>query len=158
MDDTNWKHHNNNVGRGKGISTFYSAEFEVEKSITQEYYQITKIISNSLDIVNVYRSSGTDDTSFLKDLTRLLNSEKHTLIFGDFNICYRSDENHGVFQTLRNLGYKQLVKYATHIEGRLLDQIFCFCPDVEITYEVKQQAQYYLDHDLISIVETKQSE
>ena len=147
------KQHNNNVGRGNGITTFYSEEFEVEKAITQEFYQITKIISNSVDIVNVYRSSGADDISFMKDLTGLLNSEKHTLILGDFNICYQSNEQHGVFQTLKTLGYKQLVKSATHIEGRLLDQVFCFCPEVEIMYEVKQQTQYYLDHDLISMME-----
>ena len=57
-----------------------------------------------------------------------------------------------MFQQLRSLGFKQLVQRATHKDGRLIDLVFSVCPGKEINYTVEQQAQYYLDHDLISIV------
>ena len=71
---------------------------------------------------------------------------------GDFNICYHAERINPVFQKLRSLGFAQLVHRATHTDGRLIDLVFSLCPGKEINYEIEQQAQYYLDHDLISIV------
>ena len=144
--------HNNVVGRGKGISTLYQSNFEVEKIIRTPSYQITKLTSDSRDIINLYRSSGANTASFLSHLNQLINLNKHTLVLGDFNICYNEERINPVFQKLRSLGFKQLVQHATHIDGRLIDLVFSLCPGKEISYLVEQQAQYYLDHDLISIV------
>ena len=54
-------------GRGKGIVTYFSQEFQVENDISNPLYQITKITSEKLDVLNVYRSSNAGDT-FIKDL------------------------------------------------------------------------------------------
>ena len=156
LEEKGWKQHNNSVGRGKGISTFYKPEFVLEKDVTLPSYQMTKIRSDSIDIINVYRSSGAENYNFIEDLCGLCNPEKHTLILGDFNICYNSQIDNQVYQTLRNMGFRQLVKHPTHIDGRLIDPVFSFSPGIEVIYEVKQQAQYYTDHDMIEVVEGKE--
>ena len=151
----NWKQHTNSVGRGKGIATFYRNSFVWDIDVTEERYQMTKITSSSLDIINVYRSAGANDTEFLEDLCGLASSGNQTLIVGDFNICFLSDTSSPVFKELRNIGFKQIVKNPTHMEGRLIDLVFFRSQDTGIAYEVKQQAQYYTDHDLIEIVKGK---
>ena len=150
-----WKQHSNSAGRGKGIVTFFKSGFEVERDVTQSRYQMTKITSSSMDIINVYRSSGADTQTFLQDLCGLIDSGNHTLILGDFNICYNSQSSDLLFHTLRCLGFKQLVKSPTHKDGRLIDHVFLFSPDSNVSYEVLQQAQYYTDHDLIKVIQGK---
>ena len=147
-----WTQHNNSVGKGKGITTFYKKDFVLEKDVTKPNYQMTKIMSDSMDIINIYRSTGAEKSDFLEDLCQLFNQEKHTLILGDFNICYSTENSNQVFQTLRNMGFSQLVRAPTHIEGRKIDQVFCYCPGDDVVYEVSQIAQYYTDHDLIKVV------
>ena len=113
---------------------------------------MTKLNSDSIDIINVYRSTGGDTKSFLEDLFSLLEPKKCTLILGDINICYNSETSNEVFKMMKSLGFKQLIKYPTHMEGRLIDHSFYYCPDGSIDYRAIQQAQYYTDHDLIKIV------
>ena len=152
LEDQGFKQHNNSVGRGRGITTFYKSHFEVEEDVTKPDYQMTKLRSDFIDIINVYRSTGGDNKDFIEDLCSLLNSKKQTLILGDMNICYNSENTNKVFVMLQNLGFKQLVKYPSHLEGRLIDHVFYYCPDGGVSYKVLQQAQYYTDHDLIKVV------
>ena len=146
-----FKQHNNSIGRGKGIITIYKEDFKFNNDVTKPNYQMTKIISVNMDIINVYRSSSAENLAFINDLCELLDSKKHTLILGDFNICFLKENNNKVFTTLRRLGFKQLVERPSHILGGLIDLVFCYCPEVDVPYDVKQTAQYYLDHDLIII-------
>ena len=151
LETNGWHQHNNSVGRGKGITTFYKQNFVWEADVTKLDYQITKIKSEAMDVINLYRSAGAENTSFLEDLCALVSSVKPTVIVGDFNMCYRSEKYNNVFEVIRNLGFKQLVQYPTHTEGRLIDLVFVFSPDQNTSYEVLQQAQYYTDHDLIQV-------
>ena len=146
-----WSQHNNSVGRGKGITTFYKDKYVWEKDVTKPNYQITKIKSDTRDIINVYKSAGAEDNNFLENLCALVSSGKPTTILGDFNICYISERSNRVFQALSNMGFKQIVEFPTHIEGRLIDLVFIYSPDPNISYEVQQKAQYYTDHDLITV-------
>ena len=150
--DQGYQQHNNSVGRGRGITTFFKPHFVVEKDVSKVHYQMTKLKSDSIDVINVYRSTGVDNKAFLEDLSQLIKCEKQTLILGDLNICYNSENSNDVFTTLRNMGFKQLVKYPTHTEGRLIDHAFYYCLDGGVCYEALQQAQFYTDHDLIKIV------
>ena len=151
--DDHWTQHNNSVGKGKGITTFYKKDFELERDVSMPNYQMTKLKSCSLDIINVYRSTGAPNNNFLKDLWELFNSENRTLIVGDFNICYISENTHEIYQALMKKGFTQLVNHPTHEGGRLIDCVFCFCPGDKFPYDVHQQAQYYTDHDLIKVDE-----
>ena len=43
LEDKGFEQHNNSVGRGKGISTFYKSDYTVEKDVTKPNYQMTKL-------------------------------------------------------------------------------------------------------------------
>ena len=152
LETEGWERHNNSVGKGKGIVTLIKKDFVWERDVTDSMYQITKIQSDEMDIINLYRSAGTDNAKFLENILGLISSEKQTFIMGDFNICYVSENSNQVFQVLRGMGFHQLVKHPTHIEGRMIDLVFFFSPDSSISYTVRQQAQYFTDHDLLHVV------
>ena len=139
------------MGRGKGISTFYQRTFSWDQDINNPAYQITKLRSESLDVINIYRSAGAQTESLIHDVSSLISSGKHTLIVGDFNLCYISDYSHQLFEALRVKGFQQIVKNPTHIEGRLIDLVFTNNLDPDINYQVEQQAQFFTDHDLIEV-------
>ena len=90
LEKEGWYQHDNSVGKGKGITTFYKKEFDWERDVTNPNYQITKIKSESQDIINVYKSSGATTELFVKDLCEIVSTGKVTIILGDFNTCYNS--------------------------------------------------------------------
>ena len=112
---------------------------------------MTKLRSKSQVLINIYRSQGANNESFIWDVLELIDLNEHTIIVGDFNVCFQKNPTHIIFQTLRDLGFLQLVKNPTHINGGLIDLVFVLCSNLHITYEVIQQAQYYTDHDILSI-------
>ena len=112
---------------------------------------MTRITSESCNIINVYRSRGANTLTFKEDLQKLIDMKHHTLVIGDFNICYRKNPNHEIFKMLIDLGFRQLVHKPTHIDGGTIDLVFSLCPDQEIKYHVRQRAHFFLDHDIISV-------
>ena len=112
------KIHNNSVGKGKGITTIFKQNYSVQKDIKEESYQITKITSQSQDIVNIYRSSvGSYDVSLIENLISLINPNKDTIVLGDFNMCFITEKDRIVLTTLHSMGFKQLVTMPSHIQA-----------------------------------------
>ena len=142
----------NNAGRGKGIATYYRKNFTLSSTVKQNLYQMTKVSSEYFDVVNVYRSDGASSNALIRDLSRIIDQSKSTLIVGDFNICYLSQRGHPVIKFLEEKGFCQLVKSPTHVDGRLIDHVYQFTPN-QATRKMKvdQQSPYYTDHDIIWI-------
>ena len=69
----------NNRGKGKGIATFYPANFELQMHISEDGFQITSISSSKLNIINIYRSEKSDNNSFIKHLDQLFSSTKTSI-------------------------------------------------------------------------------
>ena len=88
-------------------------------------------------------------------MTSLFCFTKKTLVVGDLNICFKSEQNNLILRALANLGLKQKVKRATHREGRQIDYVYIFLPiNVQENYvEVVQQAPYFTDHDIIFVLD-----
>ena len=146
------KSHPNSAGRGKGILTMFDEAHSLfEKDVKNAFYQMTKITSQKRDIINIYRSHGANNLTFKEDLKYLIDKKKDTIIVGDFNICFKKNPNHEVFKMLIDLGFQQLISQPTHIDGGTIDLVFTFCSDKMVKYEVVQQAQFFLDHDIISV-------
>ena len=93
------------VGRGKGIATYYKENFKFQEEVENPNYQIAKIASTEVDIINVYRSSNAP-SSFIEDLTALINQDRETHVVGDFNFCYKSDKNNKIAKTMNELGFR----------------------------------------------------
>ena len=53
-----------NSGHGKGIATYFSAEFQQVEEVNREHYQMSKITSTEYDVVNVYCSKGANKVAF----------------------------------------------------------------------------------------------
>ena len=92
---------------------------------------------------------------FIEDLTALLDKGKDIFILGDFNICYARDTFNEVFTELRRLGFCQLVKHPTHIEGGMIDLVFLLSSNPNTAHEVRQQAQFFTDHDVVEVLRGK---
>ena len=137
-------------GRGKGIVTYFPDKYQVENYINNPMYQITKITSEKMDILNVYRSSNAGDT-FIKDLQDLLTDsiEKTTILCGDFNFCIKKHPRHPIKEFLGKKGFVQSVQQSTHIDGGVLDHVYILCKEpMEIrNVETKLKGCYYSDHD-----------
>ena len=118
-----WIQHSNSVGRGKGISNLFKSPFKWISDVKKNDYQLTKIASETVDVINVYRSSGANSNLFLGDLHRII-AKRRTIIVGDFNLCYLSDNSHPIFESLREYGFHQLVEFPTHDKGRMIDLTF----------------------------------
>ena len=120
----------NSQGRGKG-TVVYIKEGEPNniqnkhhvEMVTSPYLQVIKLSTNILDIFNVYRSQEESFNSIKRHLQNLVNIKKNTLIIGDFNFCYLEKTNN-LRNYLDELGFRQLVSNATHINSSLLDQVY----------------------------------
>ena len=146
----NFNIHFNSHGRGKGIVTYFPDNFVVEESVADSQFQITKIVSSTMAIINVYRS-GKASERFLKELEKLIEFDKTVLVCGDFNYCQKSEEHHPVNIFFKHRNFAQLVNEATHREGRLLDHSYLFCVETfsHVNWEAKTYGCYYSDHDKV---------
>ena len=139
--------HFNNVGKGKGIVTYYrEATFKVTADVTKPAYQMSKINSHAMSIINVYQSSNAPRT-FIHDLESMIEVNQLTYIVGDFNIDYMSQKDNCVIKKLYEIGFRQLVLRPTHMAGGLLDHIYTNASTDNIM--IQQQSPYFSDHDIL---------
>ena len=83
-----YRQHLINVGKGKGIVTYFKEKlFKHEQDFKEGHMQITKFTSIQLDVINVYRSSNGNSVQLLNNITDMIRPGIPLLITGDFNIC-----------------------------------------------------------------------
>ena len=111
--------------------------------------QLTKFQTTELDIITVYRSERGNSVEFLNNIKSLITEERPNVICGDLNICYNATRHNRITKHLVNANFKQVVKYPTHIRGRLIDHFYHnFSKDII----VNQYTPYYTDHDGICVI------
>ena len=123
-DLTEYESNLNSIGRGKGIATYYKNDYKHDKNINSEGISFTKLESDKLDVVAIYRSQEGSVTTLIEQLESLITEGKTTIVGGDFNICALGNPNNYITQSLKEIGFKQLVRKSTHIEGGLIDHIY----------------------------------
>ena len=140
-------------GRGRGIATYFTNEFQVTGLTNKEHYQISKVSNGEYDVINVYCSQGHDKAEFLRDLGNLAGPMRSGFIVGDFNIDFLHEPKGLVVSKILSRGFKQIVSHPTHVEGGLLDHIY----HKGLQWEPKADIQfpYYSDHGLISVCSDK---
>ena len=117
--------HFNSVGPGKGLAMFFKEDiFTHIMDVNKEKMQLTKLESSKIDVIIVYRSDQGNTAELIEHLIELITPENNTIICGDFNICSLATRKNRVTKYLEQNGFTQLVKEATHIQGRLLDQFY----------------------------------
>ena len=151
-----WTQHNNSVGKGKGITTLFKAPFSWVADITKPLYQMTKIAVFDVNVINVYRSEKADTKSFLKDLIEIMDG-KQSIVLGDFNLCFLSENGHTIFKFFKECGFVQLVTDPTHMKGRMIDLVFVD-DDIflqKVKFKLSQCSPFFTDHDVIKILSSK---
>ena len=152
----------NSQGRGRGIATYFKKPFVVTESFNQSDCQITKISSEDVDIINLYRSQ---ECKNIEQLIRpLINLKKKTIVVGDTNINLENQRSHSfVKMMIENLRFEQLVTRPTFdrlpsFKPSLLDQVYV-SPDLKELVKVEQKCLGFNDHDIliISLLSEKES-
>ena len=142
----------NGVGRGKGIATYFRPDiFQHCADVKENNFQLTKLTSQSLDVISVYRSQEGKISELENHLLNLLDMEKTTLICGDFNVCFKANRNNKIIHTLEEFGFKQLVQEETHIKGGLIDHVYLRQIDDQVCVDCSLYSPYYcaMDHDAL---------
>ena len=114
--------------------------------------QITKYNINEIEVLSVYRSSSHSLKDTWKDLNSLIDVDKPTLITGDFNVCFLKDPKNAITKMLLDLGFRQFVKDATHIQGGHIDH--CYWLDKKQVCEhpkLERYSPYWTDHDVVAV-------
>ena len=144
--------HLNNSGRGKGIAIFYKEDVDHIEDQNVENINISKVVSEDIDVIAVYRSRDGCLNTLIEKLQTLINFSKTTMIIGDMNICNKENPKNKVKTYLEAQTFKLIVNTATHINGGHIDQAYILnqgnyeaIPDVELI------PKYYSDHDAICI-------
>ena len=138
----------NNVGRGGGTATFYRGNFTLECEIQAERMNISKVASNSLDVIGVYRSNSGNLEDLIDILQSLINLQRPTVIGGDFNLDLHKDKDNIMTQYLITVGFKQVVTKGTHIQGGLLDHCYIRLVGEHV---VELVPKFYSDHESVCV-------
>ena len=105
------------------------------------------------DVLSVYRySESTQMEEFTNQVVDNVDLKKTTIILGDINIDLFKHENNVFSRGLKNLGFVQLVKQATHLSGGLLDHIYIYIPLDGCCQLFKVHPLYYSDHDAVCCI------
>ena len=141
----------NNGGRGKGIATYFDERFTHKKNIKKSGLSVTKITSRDHDIIGVYRSQEGDKRDLINILKTLIDGSRSTIIGGDFNVCILKEPDNIVSHALKEKGFLQIVKTATHEEGGGLDHVYINQVENKFSWDIEYFPKYYSDHDGVGL-------
>jgi hypothetical protein len=143
--------HFNSIGSGKGLSVYYKKDiFKHVIDIKTDKMQLTKMESSEVTVIAVYRSEQGNSSELLDHIIELIPPDRRTVICGDFNICYLTKRNNIITKYIGENGFTQLIKEATHIQGRLLDHFyFRQSASEHLETSIFRYSPYYADHDAI---------
>ena len=138
----------NSVGRGRGIACYFNNKVKHVVDINHVGFSITKLKTEKIDIIGVYRSHNGSVVAIIEELQTLVDTGRTTVLGGDMNICALTQKNNYMTESLKEMGFQQVVKKPTHIDGRSLDHIYIL-PGRNIRFEwsLEYFAKYYSDHD-----------
>ena len=108
-----------------------------------------------LIVIAVYRSpsnnSNEDRKEFIKLLSDLQHTSKTVVVCGDMNISYNPGQptSNVLSFNMDKQGFRQLLRYPTHIKGNILDHVYVRVPESAgpITPSCTLYNPYYSDHD-----------
>jgi hypothetical protein len=144
--------HLNNCGRGKGLAIFSKSAYELNGNHNEENINISKIKSDDLDIIAIYRSKDGCLSTLVNKLEDLINLGKSTLVIGDMNVCNKKNPENKLRKYLEEKKFKQIINKATHIDGGHINHAYVFnLGNYEETPNIEIIPKYYSDHDAICI-------
>ena len=151
----------NSKGSGRGLATYYNDKFEVTDSVSTEICQITRISSNKIDVISVYRSKKCCMKDFITMIFKIIDSidtSKDVLLCGDLNIKYSEETTNSFVKKITdNYNFNQFVMKPSHERGNIIDHVYV-SPGLQGRVKVEKTCMYYSDHDLLTIKVNEGSE
>ena len=150
LNITGYRLHLNSKGRGKGIATFTKLMLDESfVDIKREKAQITRLSTPRVDIINMYRSQEADNAVLVNDLEQIIREGTPTVICGDMNLCFVTKRQNPVTNLLEGLGFNQLIKEASHLQGGHIDHVYSNADPNIFEVDVRMHSPYYTsrDHD-----------
>ena len=149
----NYHLHLNSKGRGKGIAIYFKKDiFSLDIDINEDSCQITKLTSNNIDIIVLYRSQSGNLMNLAKNLDNMVVNEKPTLVIGDFNFCYTDNSYNPTKKYFQENSFHQIISEPTHIEGNIIDQAHARDENQIHSYTSELHSKYYSDHRALAIL------
>ena len=146
--------HLNSMGEGKGIACYFKHEkANITTDIKSPKFQMTKVKTPDIDIINVYRSSGADNKEMIDKLKQIIDMDKTTIVTGDFNLCFLNQRSNWVIEFLEDHGFSQHVIGATHLMGGHIDHVYSNHDPNDFDVNILMYSPYYTcqDHDALLI-------
>ena len=142
----------NNRGRGKGIVSYWKGNFVSPHNINNDGFSISKMESEKIKVIGIYRSQDGDTVNLLNEIQGLVDTDKTTVIGGDINICALTQRKNDITKNMEEMGFTQLVTQATHENGRALDHIYIRQgKTTRFDWALEYFPKYYSDHDGIGL-------
>ena len=144
----------NSRGRGRGIATYMTKQFIELFFINNADCQMTKVGSEDIEIINLYRSQECQNIETL--VKNLINPTKKTIVIGDTNLNYLHQRSQSFVKMMtEELGFQQLVTQPTFdrlptFYPSLLDHVYVSSGLRDIV-KIEQKCVYFSDHDVILV-------
>ena len=106
--------------------------------------------TTNFQLIVVYLSKESDKKEVARQIKEVLDLSKAQVIVGDFNFDSR-EKNH-LISYFTSLGLQQMVKEATHEEGRTIDQLYV---TTDLNVQIDVQFKYFSDHAALQIKVTE---
>ena len=139
--------------KSKGVALYSRVSPEIVEKVHNGVMSMIIARYKMFDVLSVYRFS---DSSNLQEatnhVTQHIDFSRAVIVLGDFNIDLLKQPENMLSQSLKGLGFKQLVLQATHISGSLIDHVYAFLPNGEQCELFKIHPLYYSDHDAICFI------
>ena len=140
-------------GRGKGLATYATLDFQASEHINLANCQISVIENAEVKVITVYRSSSASVHVTLSKILSLHDETKIVVIVGDFNVDSMKDPHNALSVGLKNYGFSNLSRAATHIQGGCIDHCYIKLPGnpcgAHLSAELVLMSLYWTDHDAL---------
>ena len=140
------------MGRGRGIATYYKKQFTTDIEVNEKNLQIRKLKSDTVDIIVLYKSQEETLNNLEKILINIVDTDKPTVIIGDFNTNFLDKEDRKARTFLKANSFEKLVNGPTHKDGNCLDQAFVRDVQKVNKYSIQVEGKYYSDHKALSLI------
>ena len=137
------------LAKGKGLAVFTKEplDYDILKADDATASGVC-VKHQKLNAVFLYLSQNFNWNLVRDFLDKVISPDKPTVIMGDFNWHY--PDNHHMKKYLLLRGFTQLIRRATHKDGRIIDQLYTSSHFSGVEIGVKQQSTPYSDHDMIT--------
>ena len=115
--------------------------------------QISKMSAKEVDVINIYRSQGTNNAELAENLKQLIDEKRLTIVCGDINLCFVNERGNKITTMLEHHGFKQMVMSASHLKGGHIDHVYSNHDPNIYTVDIMMYSPYYTsqDHDAFCI-------